>query len=117
MSRRAHHCGDSGDANSPERVGAGYWSIIHRIASKARTMEEQEAVVREIRRLSKLFPCPACREHWAQYMRDYPPENSIGEGFDGTSAIFEYTWKFHNAVNLRTGKCVLSWRDAKGLYY
>ena len=102
-------------AFSPQEVGPGYWSVIHRGAAKAKTRHEQEKFVKEFRGLSDMFPCEMCRNHWKKYMLDSPPERAIGG--KGANGLFAYTWTFHNAVNKRIGKKIMNWADAKALYF
>lgn len=58
------------------------------------------------------LPCNDCRQHASRYLSQNPPENYLGL-VDG---LFIYTIKFHNFVNERLGKPILSEEEAKALY-
>jgi hypothetical protein len=48
------------------------------------------------------LPCPECREHSLAYARTRPPD------FSGSHAFQIWSWEFHNSVNARLGKPLMS---------
>jgi FAD-linked sulfhydryl oxidase len=48
------------------------------------------------------LPCPTCRSHATIYARSFPPDLSGSRGFQ------IWAWRFHNAVNQRLGKPLMS---------
>lgn len=56
------------------------------------------------------LPCPECRLHAIQYAREYPPD------FSGTDRFQTWAWRFHNAVNHRLGKPLLSAEEYRQAY-
>jgi hypothetical protein len=98
----------------PLRAGVGSWHSIHVMASTVRTVEDHLKVCSYIREIQTHFYCEVCKDHFGKYLEENPPEtilkpprNSIsvevknvngGETFTVTK-LFEWTVKFHNAVN------------------
>jgi hypothetical protein len=52
------------------------------------------------------LPCPKCRNHFEEFVKDNPPN------FSSRVAFFEWGWAAHNHVNLRTGKKIIPLGDA-----
>lgn len=48
------------------------------------------------------LPCAECHSHAMEYIRAYPPDFSGSKGFQ------KWVWRFHNAVNHRLGKPLMS---------
>lgn len=55
---------------------------------------------------AKLGSCD-CGGHWRQWMLDNPPDVSNRE------ALFEWTWRAHEAVNARLGKAGMTFDEAR----
>lgn len=53
------------------------------------------------------LPCPKCREHFAAFLNDSPPN------FKSRRAFFEWGIKAHNHVNAANGKRSLSVEEAR----
>lgn len=101
----------------PKVVGPGIWFNIHRDAYDAQTIIKQRKAIKNIKRECDIFPCPNCRQHCQDYIRDHPIEQYIGVMVNGKPlGIFLWTWEFHNAVNARTNKPTVNWTTACGLY-
>jgi hypothetical protein len=98
----------------PLRAGAGSWHSIHVMASTVTTPEDHMRVCTYIRAIQNHFYCEICKDHFGKYLEENPPEtlvkpprNSVsvevknidrGETFV-VSKLFDWTVKFHNAVN------------------
>jgi hypothetical protein len=95
---------------NPEYIGPGTWSVLHTIAFNARTPAEQKACIKQIKIICQQFPCEKCREHAIMYLKAHPL--TVGT----SDSLFEWTWKFHNAVNLRIGKYQMQWDMAYYIY-
>lgn len=100
------------------KLGSGYWSCIHTLAFYARTKEEQLAAVYAIKMLCNKFPCENCRNHAKKYLEKHPIEKYIGIKTKSGErlGLFTYTWKFHNAVNHKLDKMIVSWELAYEMY-
>ena len=88
------------------RVGPGIWFKIHTDAIAAKTQPLKESFVVNINVLCDSFKCKHCQPHFRKYINEHPIENYFNiknsKGID--IGIFQWTWEFHNAVNLRLGK-------------
>lgn len=56
----------------------------------------------------EIFPCEKCINHYKKYILENPPEKE--------QYMFVYTWKFHNAVNVRLGKPTMDFDDYIRIY-
>lgn len=56
------------------------------------------------------LPCSECRIHATEYAREYPPD------FSGSAGFQTWAWRFHNAVNLRLGKPLMSAEEYRRTY-
>jgi hypothetical protein len=58
--------------------------------------------------LQVVVPCPICREHYAQHLKDMP----ITPHLDSRKDLFKWTVVLHNAVNKDLGKPQFSEQDS-----
>lgn len=84
-----------------QELGRGTWTFLHNVAAKYSaypTREEQSNALKLVDLITKLFPCPSCREHFAKLVEGFPPKVGSHEEFA--------TWmcEAHNMVNERLGK-------------
>ena len=79
--------------NSDKTWGEGTWNCLHFLAAWADTPEKMTIVCIQIRFICENLPCKECTDHAVAYIRENPPEKSPD--------VFEWVWKFHNAVNAR----------------
>lgn len=56
------------------------------------------------------LPCPECRAHAVAYARRYPPD------FSGSEAFQTWAWCFHNSVNHRLGKPLMTAEEYRREY-
>jgi len=88
------------------KIGPGIWFKIHSDGIAATTQSLKESFVININALCDGFKCKHCQPHFRKYISMYPIENYFNiknkKGID--IGIFQWTWEFHNAVNLRLGK-------------
>lgn len=112
---------DYHDNTDPQYVGPGAWNIIHKRAFKARTRAEQLAFIQLMKDTCHDFPCFTCRGHCTEYIKNHPLEEYLGVLVDINGqrlplGLFVWTWKFHNAVNARISKPIMTWETAYNLY-
>lgn len=112
---------DFKDNTDPLYIGPGTWNVIHRIAFNSRTKEEQLAYINLIKDICSGFPCEICRGHCNEYIKNHPLEDYLDtllevKGQKLSLGMFIWSWKFHNAVNMRTNKPMMSWDTAYNLY-
>lgn len=105
------------DITDPTYVGPGTWNIIHRFARKAITSQLEIQFIEMMKIICKEFPCKVCRGHCTEYISNNPMEQykNIKEDKE-LVGMFLWSWKFHNAVNLRLKKPIMSWETAYNLY-
>jgi hypothetical protein len=88
------------------KIGPGIWFKIHTDGIAAITQSLKESFIVNINALCDGFKCKHCQPHFRKYINEHPIENYFNiknkKGID--IGIFQWTWEFHNAVNLRLGK-------------
>ena len=101
----------------PKYVGPGIWYEIHKQAYNAKTPQQQNQFVIFMKDTCYGFPCKICRGHCTEYIKNNPIEYYVGSTVDDELlGLFIWTWKFHNSVNARLKKPIMSWNTAVTLY-
>lgn|SRR5690554_4702192 len=72
------------------------WREMHEYAYSCNTVHETDAFNVWIYNLAARFFCERCKRHFQSYLLEHPVELSPDP--------FEWSWRFHNAVNIRLGK-------------
>ena len=112
---------DYKDSTDPKYIGPGTWNVIHRNAFRSRTHAQQLEFIDFMKEVCKGFPCVVCQGHCSEYIRNHPMEDYLDISVDINGdklelGLFVWTWKFHNAVNARIKKPIMSWDTAYNLY-
>ena len=112
---------DYKDHTDPKYVGPGTWNVIHRRAYNATTTKLQIIFIEFMKDICYGFPCVVCKDHCTEYIKNHPMEEYTGvsiniNGKPVLLGLFIWTWKFHNAVNARLKKPIMSWNTAYNLY-
>lgn len=112
---------DFQDHTDPKYVGPGTWNVIHRLAINAVTPELQSCFIKSMNDICNGFPCHICKGHCQEYIKNHPMETYLGisvdvDGKKKPLGIFIWTWRFHNAVNTRLQKPIMSWETVYTLY-
>ena len=112
---------DYKDHTDPKYIGPGTWNVIHRRSYKARTHEEQVNFIDLMKDICHGFPCVVCKGHCTEYIKNHPMEEYLDilvdiNGEKLALGLFVWAWKFHNAVNARIKKPIMSWDTAYNLY-
>lgn len=93
--------------NAPKAVwGRLGWKWLHETAIDYPldpTPQEAAAVALRLRSFAAHLPCGECRGHATAYLAKNPPALS------NTYALQSWAWRFHNAVNKRLGKPVITY--------
>ncbi|MEM2986862.1 MAG: Erv1/Alr family FAD-linked sulfhydryl oxidase [Nitrososphaerota archaeon] len=108
-------------SKDPKYIGPGTWSVIHRLAYHARTLDQQLRFIQVMKDICQWFPCESCREHCLKYIKENPMENYLNlmvkvNGEFLPIPMFLWTWEFHNNVNRKLSKEILSWKVACKIY-
>lgn len=100
----------------PAVWGTGTWVVVHTTALvfseeyRGNELDRfEEAMIHWYSALPYVLPCRACGAHCYEYIKSHPPPI---KGTVGTRALFNWTVDFHNSVNQRTGKRVITHEEA-----
>ena len=95
------------------------WDKIHQMAVNATTDDLVKDFTEYIEYLGNNFPCPKCRPHIQQRLREYPISNYYGtKDKNGKEiGVAKWSWEFHNAVNQRLKKNIVTWETFVSKYY
>lgn len=107
------------DLTDPKYTGPGNWYSIHKMAYEAQNEIKKRRFWDFMEFLRNNFSCQHCRQHMQQYI-DANPIAPYWDKRDPTGreyGMFEWSWKFHNAVNKRLGKPLIdNMQDAMKMY-
>ena len=94
---------------SPLTFGPGTWLVMHVFAMICDDEKEnRKYFVFFIKKIIEKLPCQTCRKHAIEYITN----NRLGENDE----LFRWTWQFHNSVNQRLSKPVISYEESRLLY-
>lgn len=105
----------------PKYVGPGTWNTIHSLAFSAVTPKKKKKFISTMKEICETFPCAVCANHCVEYVKSHPMEDYADtwveiDGSRSPLGLFVWSWKFHNAVNRRIGKPMMSWITAYNMY-
>jgi hypothetical protein len=89
----------------PSIWGPILWNTMHIVSlgyPDDPASEVQHAATSFYNSLSFLIPCPVCRDHYTQHIREMPP------AVESKKALVEWVWTLHNRVNRDIGKSEVS---------
>ena len=109
------------DLTNPVYIGPGIWISAHKLSFISDTKEKKLFFIKYMKDICHNFPCLTCRGHCSEYNKNNPIENyfDLVMEIDGKKlqlGMFVWSWKFHNAVNLRLKKSIVDWETAYNLY-
>ena len=90
--------------------GPAQWMTLHMQAEcypLKPDAKRQKQMLDYMKNLCPNLPCPGCSGHCDTYTTEHPPDVS------SRHALKKYFFDFHNAVNKRTNKRVLSYEEAE----
>lgn len=93
----------------PEVWGNQAWFLLHvqaHLYPHEPTDSQKEAMESYLRSFFLHLPCPGCSYHAIAYLNEHPLQNQ------SKTDLKNYIYKFHNAVNERLKKPVLSLKQA-----
>lgn len=85
---------------------------MHSMALFSTTKEKMDYYIEYINYLSNNFPCAKCIVHFKNYLKTNNPTKYLNVK-DG---LFKWSVEFHNSVNARLGKPVITLVEAYKLY-
>jgi len=77
--------------------GSSLWAFIHIV-----TVNKEYRALEVVRSIGPVMPCQLCR---------YEYDKSISE-LDGSSDLFRWSVDFHNTVNTKLGKPIVTYEQA-----
>jgi len=89
------------------------WSILHGAAERVGSTpfpqyqgDERRALIRVMKSLEKVIPCPSCKEHYEVYLKEHPVDKAIMDTPYGELKTYVKTWfwELHNWVNESLGR-------------
>jgi len=91
-----------------EIKGPGIWRRLHTLALA--WGGDKEGLRQILSGITNSVPCGSCKKHWVELITAKPPACTTSEEF------FQLTVDWHNAVNERIGKPVISVEEARRLH-
>ena len=101
------------------------WSILHGLAERVGSTpfaqyqaDERRALVRIMKSLVKVIPCPSCKEHYEVYLKEHPVDRTIMDIPYGELKTYVKTWfwELHNWVNESLGRPLFAYDDLTPTY-
>lgn len=85
------------------------WDNIHIRARNAITDDLRKEFENYIEYLTYTFPCPKCRPHIKSYLSSHSIKRQSKVENGKNVGIAKWSWEFHNDVNKRLKKPIMSW--------
>lgn len=98
----------------PKVIGPGYWASWHISSLNADEKNKKSEVARRIAIDINYFPCMNCRNHAKDYVRKHPLMDAVRS--KDQYSMFKWTVDMHNFVNMRQGKSMINWEQAKKMW-
>lgn len=102
----------------PEIWGPKFWFVIHITSFRYpnEPTEDQKHIMKSFiyNIANQVLPCAICRGHMKQYLKENSKEFELA--LNNGQDYVKFMWKFHNSVNLRTGKTEMSFEQFKNKY-
>lgn len=89
------------------------WTILHGIAERVGSTpfpqyqnDERRALIKVMKTLEKVIPCPSCKEHYEVYLKEHPVDKAIMDTpyQDLNRYVKTWFWELHNWVNESLGR-------------
>jgi len=100
----------------PSTWGPFFWHTMHLVAlgyPMKPTYAEKRAAKEFYESLTHLIPCPLCKLHYADHVK----ENPITPSLDSKETLFKWTIQIHNLVNKDLKKPEYTDADAIAFYH
>ena len=101
------------------------WSILHGIAERVGSTafaqyqaDERRALIRVMKSLVKVIPCPSCKEHYDVYLKENPVDKTIMDTpyRELTTYVKTWFWELHNWVNESLSRPLFPYDDLTPTY-
>jgi len=87
----------------PAVWGPYLWTTMHIVSlgyPAEPSLEEQDNAVRFYESLKTMIPCPICREHYSQNLKELP----LGPAVKSRDTLINWVFTIHNKINVQLGK-------------
>ena len=101
------------------------WSILHGLAERVGSSpfpqyqdDERRALVRIMKSLVKVIPCPSCKEHYEVYLKEHPVDRVLLTipYSELKTYVKTWFWELHNWVNESLGRPLFLFADLTATY-
>jgi len=98
--------------------GPRTWRFFHLLASISDRKDACALWLPLLRTTSQVLPCELCRQHMSQYLvqHRFVVNPVLITGDEVKESMVGYLWAFHNSVNERIGKPIITQEEMIGLY-
>lgn len=94
----------------PDVWGPIFWNTMHIVSlgySATPTEAEKAGAKAFFESIAIVLPCPICREHYAQLLKESAASGSLDEAVQSKGQLIYWVWETHNKVNTMLGKPTL----------
>lgn len=103
----------------PSKFGPHYWYMLHNMSlnypMKPSNFAKQKMKA-FVEALPFLLPCRDCSEHAKKFMAEAERSGDLKRAMKNRESLFTFLWRFHNSVNERLNKPMVSFHDALAMY-
>jgi hypothetical protein len=95
--------------------GPRFWFVLHTVSfayPDTPGYQHKKYAYDFYNAIQAVIPCPLCRDHYAQEMRNLP----LTPYLDSRAKLMEWVWRIHNAANRRLNKPEYSFHDMVRYY-
>ena len=93
--------------------GPHAWEFMHTITfayPEEPSYEQKMAAKKFFYSLEHILPCPICKYHYSQVIKQYPPN------VDSSSELIIWLFQIHNEVNINTNKSEMKFEEFIKIY-
>ena len=103
--------------HDPKYWGPRYWFFYHTTAinfPEKPSIKEQADMIYFIKSIPLTLPCHNCKKHAQKFIEEH--NNKLQDICSSRLKLFNFFVDFHNQVNKRTGKKILTHEEAFNIY-
>lgn len=100
---------------NPDEWGPPLWYKLHMMTfsyPEVATYKDRVLAIKYFKEVEKLLPCEKCKVHYRNNLKSNPIQYNV----DTRDELVRWLIDLHNKVNVQTGKRILSYDEAIGLY-
>lgn len=98
---------------NPEIWGPPLWYQMHmKTFNYNPKTSDKKNIIQYFENIKNVLPCEKCKKHYESYLTARPVKFYLNSRDD----LIHWLIDLHNEVNARTGKKILSYKEARSLY-